>query len=173
MFRCPWNLESRGSWCRSRSGRVQATAVPVFRTCQGPGNMLPMVSLVSGLWGDLAFFKGVFCDREVRQVPLVFVLLWGKKVTPGNTKKELLLLFLERGSGGRRVKRPRKTAIWSRLCTFAIPQSSLARRSSSHPCGTGLESPNLSAALPNVVVHGGSRPHIAPIVRTVYMPCSC
>ena len=48
----------------------------------------------------------------------------------------------------------------------------LARRSSSHPCGVGLESPNLSAALPNVVAYGESRPHIAPVVRTVYMPCS-
>ena len=48
----------------------------------------------------------------------------------------------------------------------------LARRSSSHPCGTGLESPNLSAALPNVVTCGGSRPQIAPVVMTVYMPCS-
>ena len=43
----------------------------------------------------------------------------------------------------------------------------LARRSSSHPCGVGLESPNLSAALPNVVAYGGSRPHIAPVVMIV------
>ena len=48
----------------------------------------------------------------------------------------------------------------------------LARRSSSHPRGVGLESPNLSAALPNVVAYGGSRLHIAPVVMTVYMPCS-
>ena len=47
----------------------------------------------------------------------------------------------------------------------------LARRSSSHPRGVGLESPNLSAALPNVVAYGGSRPQIAPVVRTVYMSC--
>ena len=48
----------------------------------------------------------------------------------------------------------------------------LMRRSSSHPCGVGLESPNLSAALPNMVTYGGSRPHNAPVVKTVYMPCS-
>ena len=48
----------------------------------------------------------------------------------------------------------------------------LTRRSSSPPCGVGLESPNLSAALPNMVAYGGSRPHIAPVVMTVYMPCS-
>ena len=33
---------------------------------------------------------------------LVFALLWGKEVTPGDRKKELLLLFLERGSGGKK-----------------------------------------------------------------------
>ena len=160
MFRCSWNLESRGSRCRSKSVLIRATAVPVSKDLPGAREHAS-----NGLlWRGPGLFKGVFCDREVRQVPLVFALLWGKEFTPGNREKELLLLFLERGSGGRRVKRPRKTAIWSRLCTFAIPQSSLARRSSSHPCGTGLESPNLSAALPNVVVHGGSRPHIAPIV---------
>ena len=30
------------------------------KTCQGPGSMLPMVSLVSGLWGDPGLFKGAF-----------------------------------------------------------------------------------------------------------------
>ena len=48
----------------------------------------------------------------------------------------------------------------------------LTKRSSSRPCGVRLESPNLSAALPNVVAYGGSRLHIASVVMTVYMPCS-
>ena len=43
----------------------------------------------------------------------------------------------------------------------------LTRRSSSHPCGVGLESPNLSAALPNMVAYGGSRPHTAVVVMPV------
>ena len=48
----------------------------------------------------------------------------------------------------------------------------LTKRSSSYPCGLGLESLNLLAALPNVVTYGGSRPHIAPGIMIVYMPCS-
>ena len=39
-------------------------------------------------------------------------------------KKELLLLFLKRGGRGRRIKRPRKTAIWLRLYSLAKLQSS-------------------------------------------------
>ena len=63
----------------------------------------------------------------------------------------------------------RMTAVWLRNITAAILQS---RRSSSHPRGVRLESPNLSAVFPNVVTYGGSRPHIAPVVMIVYMPCS-
>ena len=69
-------------------------------------------------------------------------------------------------------KRPRKSATWLRLCTSAIPQSSWQGGRPTYPCGERLESPNLSAALPNMVAYGGSRLHIAPVVRTVYMPCS-
>ena len=82
---------------------------------------------------------------------LVFAQLWGMESTPGikaqviramvsvsrdpwiseeragrkpMQEKELLLLFLKRGGRGRRIKRPRETAIWLRLCSLAIPQSS-------------------------------------------------
>ena len=82
---------------------------------------------------------------------LVFAQLWGMEFTPGKRaqvigamvsvsrdlwiseeragrkpmqEKELLLLFLKRGGRGRRMKRPRETAIWLRLCSLAIPQSS-------------------------------------------------
>ena len=40
------------------------------------------------------------------------------------TKKESLILFLRRRGRRKRVKRPRKTAIWLRLCTSAKLQSS-------------------------------------------------
>ena len=40
------------------------------------------------------------------------------------TKKESLILFPRRRGRRRRVKRPRKTAIWLRLCTSAKLQSS-------------------------------------------------
>ena len=43
----------------------------------------------------------------------------------------------------------------------------LTRRSSSLPCGVGLESPNLSAALLNVVACGRPRPHNAAVVMIV------
>ena len=39
------------------------------------------------------------------------------------TKKEPLILFPRRGGRRRRVKRPRKTAIWLRLCSSAKLQS--------------------------------------------------
>ena len=39
-------------------------------------------------------------------------------------EKELFLLFLKRGGRGRRIKRPRETAICLRLCSLAILQSS-------------------------------------------------
>ena len=48
----------------------------------------------------------------------------------------------------------------------------LRKRSSSHPCGVGLESPNLSAALLNMVACGRPRPHIAAVVMIVWMLCS-
>ena len=165
-------MESRGSRCRSGNVLIRATAVPVSKDLPGAreyaSNGLFGLRFMGGPW----FLQGCLLRQRGEAGASGVRSTLGKEVTPGNRKKELLLLFLERGNGGRRVKRPRETAIWSRLCTFAIPQSSLARRSSSHPCGTGLESPNLSAALPNVVTYGGSRPHIAPVVRTVYMPCS-
>ena len=35
VFRCPWNLESWGSRCKSRSVLVRATAVPVSKDLPG------------------------------------------------------------------------------------------------------------------------------------------
>ena len=82
---------------------------------------------------------------------LVFAQLWGMESTPGKKaqvigtmvavfrdpwisraragrkpmqKKELLLLFLKKGGRGRRIKWPRETAIWLRLCSLAKLQSS-------------------------------------------------
>ena len=82
---------------------------------------------------------------------LVFAQLWGMEFTPGKKaqvigamvsvsrdpwisgaragrkpmqKKKLLLLFLKRGGRGRRIKRPRKTAIWLWLYSLAKLQSS-------------------------------------------------
>ena len=49
----------------------------------------------------------------------------------------------------------------------------LTKRSSSHPRGVRLESPNLSAALPDLVAYGGSGLHSAAIVMCVYMLYSC
>ena len=43
----------------------------------------------------------------------------------------------------------------------------LTKRSSSHPCGVGLESPNLSAALLNLVACGRPRLHTAAVVMSV------
>ena len=49
----------------------------------------------------------------------------------------------------------------------------LTKRSSSHPRGVRLESPNLSAALPDLVAYGGPGLHSAAIVMCVYMLYSC
>ena len=43
----------------------------------------------------------------------------------------------------------------------------LTKRSSSHPCGVRLESPNLSAALLNLAARGCPRPHTAAVVMFV------
>ena len=49
----------------------------------------------------------------------------------------------------------------------------LTKRSSSHPRGVRLESPNLSAALLDLVACGRPRLHSAAVVLSVYMPYSC
>ena len=156
MFRCPWNLESRGSRCRSKSVLIRATAVPVSKDLPGAREHAS-----NGLlWRGPGLFKGVFCDREVRQVPLVFALPWGKgegAVTPVSGERK-------QGKKGEAATKDRNMVAVVYLRHTAVI---LARRSSSRPCGIGLESPNLSAALPNVVTYGGSRPHIAPVVMTV------
>ena len=48
----------------------------------------------------------------------------------------------------------------------------LTKRSSSHPRGVRLESPNLSAALLDLVAYGRLGLHSAVVVMSVYMPCS-
>ena len=55
------------------------------------------------------------------------------------------------------------------LSQTAVP---LTKRSSSHPRGVRLVSPNLSAALLYLATSGWPRLHIAPIVGSVHMPCS-
>ena len=49
----------------------------------------------------------------------------------------------------------------------------LTKRSSSHPRGVRLESPNLSAALLDLVACGRPGLHSAVVVLSVYMPYSC
>ena len=49
----------------------------------------------------------------------------------------------------------------------------LTKRSSSHPRGVRLESPNLSAALLDLVAYGRLGLHSAAVVMSVYMLCSC
>ena len=44
VFRCPWNLESPGSRCRSKSVLIRVTTVPVFKDLPGTRELLPMVS---------------------------------------------------------------------------------------------------------------------------------
>ena len=48
----------------------------------------------------------------------------------------------------------------------------LKKRSSSHPCGVRLESPNLSAALLNLAACGRARLHTAVDVKTECVHCS-
>ena len=48
----------------------------------------------------------------------------------------------------------------------------LRKRSSSHPCGVGLESPNLSAVHLNLAACNGARLHTATVVMTEWMLCS-
>ena len=49
----------------------------------------------------------------------------------------------------------------------------LTKRSSSHPRGVRLESPDLTAALLDLVACGRPRLHSAAVVLSVYMPYSC
>ena len=56
------------------------------------------------------------------------------------------------------------------LSQTAVP---LTKRSSSHPRGVRLESPNLSAALLDLVACGGPGLHSAVVVTSVYMLYSC
>ena len=100
MFRCPWNLESRGSRCKSRSGLIRVTTVPVFKDLPGAReyafNDLFGLRFMGGPW----FLQGCLLrQRGEAGAPGVRSTL-GKEFTPGNRKK-LLLLFLEKGSGGR------------------------------------------------------------------------
>ena len=71
---------------------------------------------------------------------------YGLQYLGGARGKELLVLYLERGDRRRRVKRSRKSAEMSADVFCRNTAASLEKRSSSPPCGLGLESPNLSAA---------------------------
>ena len=87
-------------------------------------------------------------------------------------EKELLVLFLKERKQEKKGKVATQDCNMASAVFLSHTAVILTKRSSSHPCGVRLESPNLSAALPNVVAYGGSRPHIASVVMTVYMPCS-
>ena len=71
---------------------------------------------------------------------------YGLQYLEGARGKELLVLYLERGDRRRRVKWSRKSAVMSADVFCRSTAASLEKRSSSPPCGLGLESPNLSAA---------------------------
>ena len=102
------------------------------------------------------------------------------------TKKELMTCFSREEAGGegavdpvseqRRQEEKGEAVTEDRNMAVVVFLSQtaviLTKRSSSHPRGVRLESPNLSAALLNMVACGRPRPHIAAVVMIVWMLCS-
>ena len=82
-------------------------------------------------------------------------------------EKELLFLPLRRGGRGKKDKVVTRDCNMSADMFLRHTAVILTRRSSSHPCGVGLESPNLSAALLNLVACGRPRLHTAAVVMFV------
>ena len=103
------------------------------------------------------------------------------------TKKELLSCFSGEEAGGegavdpvseqRRQEEKGEAATQDRNMAVVVFLSQtaviLTKRSSSHPRGVRLESPNLSAALLDLVAYGRLGLHSAATVMSVYMLCSC
>ena len=82
-------------------------------------------------------------------------------------EKELLVLFLKERKQEKKGKVATQDCSMSAVMFLRHTAVILTRRSSSHPCGVGLESPNLSAALLNLVACGRPRLHTAAIVMSV------
>ena len=84
---------------------------------------------------------------------------YGLQYLVGARRKELLALYLERGDRRRRIKWSRKSAVMSADVFLRSTAASLVKRSSSQPCGLGLESLNLSAAPFNLAACSSTRLH--------------
>ena len=103
------------------------------------------------------------------------------------TMKELLTCFSGEEAGGegavdpvseqRRQEEKGEAATQDRNMAVVVFLSQtaviLTKRSSSHPRGVRLESPNLSAALLDLVAYGRPGLHSAATVMSVYMLYSC
>ena len=85
----------------------------------------------------------------------------GKAVTP------------EEGRQGKKDKAATQDCNMASAVFLSQTAVILTKRSSSHPCGVRLESPNLSAALLDLVAYGRPGLHSAAIVMCVYMLYSC
>ena len=73
-----------------------------------------------GLWCQAQLYRQGSTPEEKEMTKTELLTSQGKK----QKEKELSTLFPSRGGRGRRVNRPRKTAIWLWLCSSAKLQSS-------------------------------------------------
>ena len=124
---------------------------------------LPRVSLISGFRERLMNKKVALGDRLVlglkerlRKEQVQEKKLW--TLSPKTRR---------RGKKGKAATKDRNMAAVVFLSHTAVI---LTMRSSSHPCGVRMESPNLFAALFDLVAYGGPRSHTAVVAVSVYMP---
>ena len=113
-------------------------------------------------------------DSDVRDLPRVSSVLGLKEGLRKGQVQEKKLWTLSpktrrREKKGKAATKDRNMAAVVFLSHTAVI---LTMRSSSHPCGVRMESPNLFAALFDLVAYGGPRSHTAVVAVSVYMPCS-